>query len=342
MDLSLETLQLVWYTVVILSMFAYAALDGFDIGVGCLHLFARTDLERRIFLNAIGPIWDSNSLWVVITSGAMLAGFPIAFATLFSALYLPMLLLVFGYVLRAVAIEFRSKMESTTWRSTWDSIFALASYSLAFGFGLTLANLIKGLPINDEGVLIGDVTDLFPPYAILLGLFTTSLFILHGALFLNMKTEGELQRRIQSWLQNILLLFFFLWATITILTLIFEPGMAEIFRNNPSYLAVVFITPVSLILIPKLVQRNCEGRAFLSCFLIIGSLVLTYAAGTFPAVVKASNPAYSMTVTNSSASLLTLKILCITACMGIPLFILYAAYAYRVFKGKVELDTMSY
>lgn len=340
--MELETLQLIWYAVFITSIFAYAALDGFDIGVGCLHLFAKSDVDRRIFLNAIGPVWDSNSLWVVITAGAMLAGFPTAFATLFSALYMPMLLLVFGYVARSVAIEFRSKIENARWRKNWDIIFSLASYSLAFGFGVILANLIKGLPLDHEGNLTSEQLVIFSPYSMLFGLFTTCLFMLHGALFLNMKTDGALQKKVQNLLQNVFLIFFFFWATATILTLIYEPQMTALFRDQPGYLAIVFIALIGLLLIPKMISKKWEGRAFISSFLIIGSLVLTYALGTFPAIVKATNPAYSMTFKNASSSLITMNVLCITAAFGVPLFMLYAFYSYRVFRGKVELDTMSY
>lgn len=123
--LDLETLQLFWYLIFGAAIFAYAALDGFDIGVGCLHLFVKTDLERRIFLNSIGPVWDGNSLWIIISSGALLAGFPKAFSYMFSILYIPMLFLVFGYIIRGVAIEFRSKMTSLAWRQWWDTVLEL-------------------------------------------------------------------------------------------------------------------------------------------------------------------------------------------------------------------------
>jgi cytochrome d ubiquinol oxidase subunit II len=342
MELSLETMQLLWYVVYLFSMFAYAALDGFDIGVGCLHLFARSDLQRRIFINAIGPVWDGNSLWVVIVSGTLLAGFPKAFATLFSSLYIPMLFLVFGYIVRGAAIEFRGKIESTAWKSLWDTIFAVASYSLAFGFGVVLANMIGGIQIDEKGALVGGTLSLFQPYAILLGLFTTSLFMLHGALYLNMKCEGELQKRVQNILQNVLMCFVFLWGLVTILTLIFQPHMTAIFTSCPPLLAIVFMALIGIALIPKLLSKGYEGLPFLSSFLIILSLVLTYALGTYPHMIRLNDTKDSITIYNASSSPITMKVLLIIACAGVPLFLLYLFYSYKVFKGKVKLDSMSY
>lgn len=340
--MDLATTQFIWYMVFVASMFAYAALDGFDIGVGCLHLFAKTDLERRIFLNAIGPVWDGNSLWVVITIGTMLGGFPRAFGALFSALYLPMLLLVFGYIVRSVAIEFRSKMESRSWRNCWDRVFAISSLSLALGFGITLASLIQGLPLDEEGELIGNAFSAFPHFALLLGIFTTCLFMLHGALYLNMKTEGELQTRIQNWIQIIYPIFLFLWALITMLTLIFEPKMTDIFRAQPQYFTFVLIGLIGIVSIPIFLAKKREGFAFLSSCLVIASLILNYALGTFPAIVKATVDTNSMTIYNASTSALTLRILVYFAMAGVPLFFLYSFYTYRVFRGKVQLNTMSY
>jgi cytochrome bd ubiquinol oxidase subunit II len=340
--MEIETLAFLWYCVFITAVFAYAALDGFDIGVGCLHIFAKNDLERRIFLNSIGPVWDGNSLWVIIAAGGFLAGFPPAFAALFSTLYVPALFLVTGYIIRAVAIEFRSQLTSMRWRNFWDLFFSLASYLLAIGFGVLVANLIHGLPLDKDGALVGGPLVLFSPYALTLGVFTTLLFMLHGALFLNMKTEGELQERIKNWIQNIHLLFFFLWSIITIITLIYEEHMTTIFRTHPLALGIVFLALTGLTLIPKLVSKNQPGWAFLSSFLIIASFVLTYALGTFPYTLKVIPEEASFSIYNSSASQMTLEILLTIACFGVPLFLFYAVYAYKVFRGKVQLDTMSY
>ena len=342
--IELETLQFFWYVIFAAAVFAYAALDGFDIGVGCLHLFAKSDFERRIFLNSIGPVWDSNSLWVIISAGALLAGFPKVFATLLSTLYIPMLFLVFGYVSRGVAMEFRSKLPSHRWRQSWDIVFSFASFSLAFGFGVTLANLVQGLPINSDGALVGGVSSLFPPYAVSFGIFTTFLFMLHGALYLNMKTEGDLQQKIKRWLQTIYSIFLFLWSLITVLTLIYNPHMTSIYQQEPLFFLITFCGILGISLMPKLISARREGFAFLSSFLIIASLVGNLVIGMFPYLIRSSvDPTFiPLTIYNASASLLTMKILAFISILGVPLFILYIFTTYKIFRGKVELDSMSY
>ncbi len=344
LDIDFHILQFIWYLVFAAAIFAYAALDGFDIGVGCLQLFAKSDFERRIFLNAIGPVWDGNSLWVIISAGALLAGFPKAFAVIFSTLYIPMLFLVFGYVMRGIAIEFRSKMPSSLWRNFWDIIFSFSSFSLAFGFGIILANFVKGMPINQSDELIAGVGSLFPPYAIAFGIFTTFLFMLHGALYLNMKTEGALQEKVTRWLHTLYSTFLLLWSLITVLTLIYEPQMTEIYRQYPLFLLLPIFGTAGIALMPAFIARKRAGLAFLSSFLIIGSLVGNLIMGMFPNLVRSSiDPSYpALTIYNASASPLTMNILVLIAALGVPLFFLYLIATYKVFTGKVELDSMSY
>lgn len=341
--MELGTLQNLWYIVFIATMFAYAALDGFDIGVGCLHLFTRNDLDRRIFINAIGPVWDSNSLWVVISTGALLAGFPDSFATLFSGLYIPMMLLIFCYTYRAVAIEFRSKIYSPKWRSFWDIIFSLASFGLAFGLGLLLANLIRGLPIDQQGNFVKDLSALFSPYAILLGFFSIVLFMLHGALYLKIKTDAKLHERTNRWAWRLFWLFFVFWIAVNGFTLVYERQVVHLMQDHLSCSATALIGIVGLIALSYNLKRQNDGWAFLSSCVVIFSLVLLFALGTYPNIVRSNlNPAYSMTIYNSSSTALTLKILLGMSCAGVPLFLMYISYGYKVFKGKVEINTMSY
>ncbi|MCE5293587.1 MAG: cytochrome d ubiquinol oxidase subunit II [Chlamydiales bacterium] len=341
--MNLETAQLLWYGVFITCIFAYAALDGFDLGVGCLHLFTQSDTDRRIFMNAIGPVWDSNSLWVVITGGALLAGFPSAFAELLSALYIPMMLIIFCFTYRAVAIEFRSKIVSPKWRGFWDVVFSLASFGMAFGLGVVTANLIQGLPINEQGEFVKDLSALFSPYAVTLGCFATLLFMLHGSLYLTLKTTGALHERLKRWNMRLLVLFTIFWAFVNAVTPIYESHVMQFMHDKPTFYPIVFLGLVGIIALYKSLKKVRDGWAFLSSCLVILSLVLLYALGTYPNMVRSSiNDAYSLTIYNSSSTLFTLQILLGMACLGVPLFLLYVAYAYRVFRGKVELDTMSY
>ncbi len=341
-----ELLQILWYSVFILSMFAYAALDGFDIGVGCLHLFAKTDYDRRIFLNAIGPVWDSNSLWVVITSGVLLSGFPMAFSVLFSALYLPMMLLVFGYIYRAVAIEFRSKINSPKWRRYWDCMFAGSSYCLAIGFGVVLANLIHGLPIDEQGHFVKDLSVLLSPYALLLGCFTTLLFMVHGALYLAIKTVGNLHDRLYRWCWRLFVLFAVVWVIVNSVTPLLESQVIALIAGSNGlwlFYPLVFLGLSAVVAMGLSIKRRSYAWAFLASAGVILSLIVCYTVGTYPNIVRSSlNEAYSLTIFNASSTPFTLKILLTVAAIGTPLFFLYILYSYRVFRGKVEIDTMSY
>ncbi len=339
----LKTLQVMWYAVFLASMFAYAVLDGFDIGVGCLLPFVKKDKERRIFLNAIGPVWDGNSLWVIITSGCLFAGFPSAFALLFSTLYTPMMLLVFGFVLRPAAIEFRSKVTNLRWHKVWDAAFSIASYMIAFGLGITLANLISGLPINTMGIYEGSLLDLITLYSVTVGIYITLLLMVHGGLYLNMKTEGMLQERVQKILYNLLTLFVAFWAIITHMTLVFAPNVADIIRSSNLFFINEIVAICGLAAIVTNLRKGNAGRAFLSSFIFIASQVANFALGTFPYIVRSTlTDSASMTIYNSSASDLTMHILLGIALLGIPLIVFYGLYTYRVFRGKVTLDSMSY
>ncbi|MBS0634412.1 MAG: cytochrome d ubiquinol oxidase subunit II [Verrucomicrobia bacterium] len=339
----METLQLIWYIVFITAIFAYAALDGFDLGVGCLHLFTRSDYDRRIFMNAIGPVWDSNSLWVVITAGVLLSGFPPAFSTLLSSLYIPMMLIIFCFTYRAVAIEFRSKITSPKWRSFWDIVFSVASFGMAFGLGMITANLIEGLPIDKEGNFVKGLSVLFSPYSIALGIFAVLLFMMHGSLYLTLKTTGALHERLKRWNFRILAIFAIMWTVVNVATPIYEPHVTQFMQAKPAFYVIAFMSLAGLISVYSCIKRNMDGWAFACSSIVILSLVLLYALGTYPNLVRSSlDDAYSLTIYNSSSTAFTLKILIGMACAGVPLFLLYISYAYKVFMGKVELDTMSY
>ena len=170
-------LQIFWFVIIMASVMLYAMLDGFDLGVGILNLFNRSDTERRICLNAIGPVWDGNEVWLVILAGGLFAGFPGAYATLMSAFYLPSTILIAGLIFRAVAIEFRSKRPGRVWRLTWDICFFLGSLTIAFGVGVVLGNLISGIPLNDQYDYVGSMWCFFHPYALLLGATAVSCFM---------------------------------------------------------------------------------------------------------------------------------------------------------------------
>ncbi|MGR3951860.1 MAG: cytochrome d ubiquinol oxidase subunit II [Chlamydia sp.] len=342
--MELITLQYFWYVIFIFSMFAYAALDGFDIGVGCLHLFSPSDKERRLFINAIGPVWDANSLWIIIAAGVLFAGFPPAFSVLFPIFYLPTTALVLAYILRAAAVEFRGKVEEASWRVLWDRVFATASYILSFGFGYIFANLIRGVPIDEDGMLQEELLSIFSPYSIGLGLFTTVMFMLHGALYLHVKLEGEVQEKIEGWIEVLYRVFLVLWISITMATLVFETQVTDMMRSHPALFLIEFIGIIGLVLLPKYTAKKESGKAFISSTVVIASMVINYAIGTFPNIIISSvnSDSNSLTIFNSSASSLTMHVLSIIAIIGVPFFLMYCTYTFKVFQGKVTIDSMSY
>ncbi len=337
-------LEHLWYFVIGFCVVAYTVLDGFDLGVGMLNFFVKKDEERRTFLNAIGPVWDGNEVWLVVLGGALFAGFPDVYASLFSGFYnLCMLLLAF-LIFRAVAIEFRSKQPSMRWRHTWDYVFAFASLGIAFGVGLVLGNLIEGVPLNENKDFVVSFAQTFRPYSILVALTSVVLFTMHGTIYLAMKTEGDLHLKLRNWVQRSMIVFFVFYFLTTCATLIYMPFMAEKMKMYPWVFALPAIAFILFSVIPGLFARGKDGTAFLcSCFGIAG-LIGLFGVGTYPVLVRSTiNPeSYSLTLFNSASSFLTLKVLLIIVLIGIPPVIGYGFYVYRIFRGKVKIGPMSY
>jgi len=323
----------------------YAVLDGFDLGVGAMHLFIRKDEHRRVFLNAIGPVWDANEVWLVIVAGALFAGFPAAYATLFSALYTPLIGLICGLIFRAVAIEFRSKHESKLWRGSWDVLFCLASIIIAIGVGVVLGNFIHGIPLNENHDYQGGaIVDFLHPYTLLVGLLSLATFMMHGSIFLVLKTEGELQETLRRWVPRTIVFFLFAYVLTTFATVIFREHMVNRLREHPWLLLIVLASVVSIGAVPYCMHRREHGWAFFFSSMTIAWLLCLFAIGTFPVLVRSTvQPAVnSLDIFNSAASPKTLTVLAVIVAIGIPLVIAYGFYLYRIFRGKVKLDHMSY
>lgn len=338
------TPEVIWYTVIVLVLIGYAALDGFDLGVGILHFFTKEDYERRIFMNAIGPVWDGNAVWLVVFVGGLFAGFPGAYATLLSAFYTPLTVLIAGLIFRAVAIEFRSKSSSTVWRKIWDLIFSVASFLIAIGIGVALGNLISGIALDENQNYIGDSWSFFTPYTLLIGVTTLACFAMHGAIFLLMKTEGEIHSKVRGWINPTIILFIICYAIATMATLIYQPHMVAHIQNRPILFLVVIGSILAIANIPREIHKGRDAMAFLSSCFNIAFLLALYGIGNFPTLVRSSvDPANkSITVFNAGASHFTLDVLLIIVAIGIPLVLIYIFVVYRVFRGKVKIDSMSY
>jgi len=343
MDL-LSDLQFIWFTAFVLLIIGYAVLDGFDLGVGMLHMFSKQDLERRLMLNSIGPVWDGNEVWLVTAGGALFAGFPDVYATLCSAFYSPLMLLLSGLIFRAVAIEFRSKQPMAWWRWMWDVLFTLASFVIAMILGIIMGNLIRGIPLDEHKEFTGDLHHLLNPYALLVGVLTASVFLMHGAIYLMLKTEGEFHEKMRRWVNPTIIFYIMCFALTTMATLIFLPHMTDMIQERPYFFIVVVINMLAIANIPREISRGKDGFAFISSCINIICLLALFAIGTYPNVIRASNnpSGLSLTIHNSSSSVMTLEILLIMALIGIPLVIAYTFGVYWIFRGKVKIESTSY
>jgi cytochrome d ubiquinol oxidase subunit II len=335
-------LAVVWYFVMGLATLAYTVLDGFDLGVGALHLFARTDEQRRIFLNAIGPVWDGNEVWIVIMMGGLFAGFPNAYATVFSGFYTLLMFLIAGLIFRAVAIEFRSKRESPRWRSLWDVVFSLASILVGFVIGVLLGNMIEGIPLNAEQDYIGTFSQFFRPYSVIVGITSVALFAMHGTIYLAMKTEGAAHAVVRRWINRAILSFVFWYLATTVATLIYMPHMVDRFIETPILFAVPLLAFLSIFNIHYQVNKGNDGWGFISSSLSIALLLALFSIGTFPTIVRSTIEGNSVTIYNAASSQKTLSILLIVVAIGIPLVLAYGAWVYHIFRGKVRLEKSSY
>ena len=337
------SLEVFWFILIGVLLAGYAFLDGFDLGVGIVFYSARTDRERRLFLNSIGPIWDGNEVWLVTFGGALFAAFPDVYATSFSAFYLPFMLLLVCLIFRAVSMEFRSKVHSTAWRKAWDFAFFASCTLASFLFGVAVGNSMVGLPIGANGEFQGGLGHLMTFYPMLVGCLVVALFALHGSVYLFLKTEGELQHRLKPLMWKTFGIFLVLYLMATIVTLVTLPQAVAPFRHlGPAWLAI-FASIMALGNIPRALYLDKPGQAFISSGATILSLTALFGAALFPNMMVSSlNPAYNLTIYNASSSQATLTLMRNIAFMGLPFVLSYSAAVYWVFRGKVRLDDMSY
>ena len=336
-------IHLIWFILIGVLFTGYAMLDGFDFGVGALHLLHRTDEERRISINAIGPVWDGNEVWLVTGGGALFAAFPEVYATVFSGLYLPFMLLVFALIFRAVAIEFRSKQPMRWWRRLWDVSFCAGSLLASFLFGLLMGNVVRGIPLNEHHEFAGDLSGLLNPYALWMGVTTVALFTMHGSIYLAMKTEGDLQRRVRRWINVCIIGFIICHAILSLATLLYLPHTTETIKHHPVFFPLVVLVILAIANIPRAIHLERDFEAFLSSGATMGLLMILFGLGTFPHMVYSSpNPENSLTVYKGASSAKTLQIMLLIAAIGMPVVLAYSACIYWIFRGKVKLTESSY
>lgn len=338
------TLSDIWFVLFVVIIAGYLILDGFDMGVGILHLpLARTDVERRTFLNSIGPVWDGNEVWLVLGGGVLFAVFPLAYASLFSGLYTAFMLVLLVMILRTVALEFRSKEASSRWRGTWDAVFGIASISLAFFLGLAFGNVLSGLPLDAEGNIRVGLIGLLTPFAILVGLTTVAMFSVQGGIYLLMKTEGEVYDRIARTVPRLMVAFFVLNTLVVVAMVLFHQQITA--RYTEQIWPVVFPTAALLALLASytMIRRGHAFRAFLGSSAMIGLLLVSGAIGMFPnLIISTIDQAYDLTVYNAASADNTLQVALFIALIGMPFVLLYTAGVYYIFRGKTVVDTHGY
>jgi len=336
-------LNTVWFALVGVLFTGYVILDGFDLGVGVLHLFAvKQDAERRVFLNAIGPVWDGNEVWLVTGGGALFAAFPVVYATVFSGFYLAFMALLCALIFRAVAIEFRSKHPSPRWRAFWDAGFAGGSLFSSLLIGVAMGNIVWGVPLDARGEFAGTFLGLLHPYPLLMGVTTVALFAMHGAIYLVLKTEGELETRVRRWVNPLIIAFILCYVILTLATLLYVPHITEAFRREPWFFAVALLVVLAIANIPREVNHGREFP-FLSSVAAMAGLMALFGIGMFPNLVYSHpQPEHSLTIHNAASSGKTLGIMLTIALLGLPVVLAYSASIYWIFRGKVKLDRMSY
>ena len=336
-------LNIIWFLLVAVLLVGYAILDGFDLGVGVLHLFTKNEDEKRVNINAIGPVWDGNEVWLLTGGGALFAAFPVVYATVFSGFYLALMLLLFALIFRAVSFEFRGKVESEKWKKTWDTAFGLGSLLPAVLFGVAIGNILRGIPLDGNRMFTGTFFTLLNPYSILVGVLSLVLFTMHGAIYMTMKSSGNQLERMKNMAPRLWISFVAIYVVVTIYS-IFEAGY--LFQNilsNPLFWILFILMLAAIIYIPVGLKSEKFGRAFFASSFTIACMMGLMAVSLFPRLVPSlTDLNYSLTIYNASSTERTLFTMLIIALIGMPFVIGYTIYIYRAFKGKVQIGEHSY
>jgi cytochrome d ubiquinol oxidase subunit II len=333
--------QIIWFVLWGVLWAVYFMLDGFVLGAGMLHRYlGTTDGERRVIINTFGPVWDGNEVWLITAGGATFAAFPTTYALMFSYLYTALLLLLFALIVRGVCFEFRGKLESDRWKNAWDTAIMVSSFLPALLFGVAFGNIFRGLPMDGAGYH-GTFLSLLNPFGLLTGVLFVLLFLVHGALYLSVKTTGELSRRAQGTANRF-------WPWLLAVAALFLVAAYPATRLYENYLAAPLLLAVPLLAVLSLIATrvfSAQGRALsafaASCATVI-LVIATGVVGLFPNLIPSSiDPAHSLTIFNSSSSAYTLRIMTVVAFIFVPIVIAYKIWVYRVFRAPVtERDVM--
>ncbi|WP_248579722.1 cytochrome d ubiquinol oxidase subunit II [Nocardioides sp. InS609-2] len=324
-------LTTVWFCLIAVLWIGYFALEGFDFGVGMLlPVLARNDRERRVLINTIGPVWDGNEVWLLVAGGATFAAFPEWYATLFSGFYLPLLAILAALIVRGVAFEYRHQRPEASWQAGWDRAIFVGSLVPAILWGVAFANIVNGVPIDAAKEYTGGLLTLLNPVGLLGGLVTASLFLTHGAMFVALKTDGEIRHRARAlaWKVGIVA---------AVLAVVFL-ALTQVETGNSG--SLVLFTVAALALVAGLVAAyaGLEGWAFLGTFVTIALAVGGLFVALFPDVMPSStDPAFSLTTTSAAATAYTLRLMTWVAAIFTPLVVGYQAWSYWVFRKRISV-----
>ncbi|MGC8779530.1 MAG: cytochrome d ubiquinol oxidase subunit II [Anaerolineae bacterium] len=327
-------LNTLWFILIGVLFTGFFILEGFDYGVGILlRVLGKNDDERRAIINTIGPVWDANEVWLLTAGGAMFAAFPNWYATLFSGFYLALFLMLAALIVRGVAFEFRSKDQNPRWRELWDWAIAVGSFVPALLWGVAMSNIVRGVPIDAKMQYVGGFFNLLNPYALLGGVAGLGVFTLHGAIFLALRTDGDVRRRAEALANR-------LWPVVLVVgaaTVIASYFATDIFQRlgvNPGISALG--AGAAFLIGGWLLRQGRFGWAFAMTSLTIALTVVTTFRGLYPRVMVSSlNPDWSLTITNASSSPYTLQVMTIVALVFVPIVLAYQAWNYWVFRARI-------
>jgi cytochrome d ubiquinol oxidase subunit II len=327
-------LNTLWFILIAVLFIGYFFLEGFDFGVGILLPFlGKEDKERRVIINTIGPFWDGNEVWLLTAGGATFAAFPNWYATMFSGFYLALFLMLVALIVRGVAFEFRSKDKNPSWRRLWDWMIFIGSLVPALLWGVAIANLVRGVPIDAEMSYVGGFWNLLNPYALAGGLASLIVFTLHGALFLALRTKDDMLEKARAAAGR-------LWLPAVALSVLFAGASyfaTDVFTRLGIDPGVVPIGAVAALLATGwFIRGRREGWAFAMTGLAIALATITVFMGLYPRVMVSSlNPDWSLTIYNASSSPYTLKVMSIVALIFVPIVLIYQGWTYWIFRERI-------
>ena len=332
-----EFLQTLWFILIAVLWIGFFFLEGFDFGVGMLLPFlGKKDEERRAIINTIGPVWDGNEVWLLTAGGATFAAFPQWYATMFSGFYLALFLVLIGLIIRGISFEYRSKDPNPRWRHTFDWMIAVGSFLPSFLLGTAFANLARGVPIDQHMTYTGNLFTLLNPYGLIGGLTMVSVFLLHGANFLTLKLEGDLQEHARAAAKKIYFAAAAAVVLLAITTYIYTDITTKI-GVNPGVIPITSV--VVLLLTIYFINRRMEVWAFMGTGVHIVLTQIAFFTLMFPRVmISSTNPAWSLTIENASSSQYTLSVMSFVALIFVPIIMLYQGWSYYMFRKRITVD----